>query len=1678
MIKASWLTLICQKLNQQKRRTAEVRQTRAEALEQRNFLSVSTLLVNQELRIVADSNESIAVQIDPANPGRVQVLIDGSPTNGLAPIQANQLRAIEIQAGQGHNLINLNAVNSTAFSFINPVTREGLQIRVDAGNGNDTLFGSQSFEDTLIGGDGDDIINLAPVATISLGQVLDGGDGNDVILGGVGDDTILGRDGDDLLNGGVGNDTIFGGDGNDFLNGDAGADSINGNQGEDVIDGGLGNDILGGDTGTDTVSGGGDDDLIQGGGGDDRLDGDAGNDSLIGQSGNDVLDGGDGQDSLYGSAGLDSLSGGNGDDLLLGELGNDTVNGDAGNDSMIGGGGRDLIDGGSGDDTGKGNSGNDTLTGGAGSDALSGGNGHDLMTSGTSAATMTLMEILNTSVVEGDAGTLNAVFTVNLSAAASVPITVDYATLGGTAIEGLDYLRSSGSLTFLPGVTSGNIVVAINGDLIDEVNEFYAVLLSNPTNVTIVDDEAQGTIVDNDGLPPVVSPSVALANATQYLRQYATSFGLVPGDLQSFVVTDQYTTEHNGVTQLYLQQTYQGLRIIDSTINVNVLADGSILSANSSFMTNVARFNLSAVPRITAAQAFNALGAELAEHLLADQHSHNSLAEDSVPGTGSDAGGGAVTPLSLKRTEIPDRLQWAKTDNGGLQLVWTVNVQTLDEQNWFDASISTATGELAHNSSWISHATYNVFEYTLEGPLDGVRSLEIDPQNPLASPFGWHDTNGATGAEFTVTNGNNVSAQEDRNNDNLAGFQPDGGVPLLFDFPFNDVTLQPLAYEAAAITNLFYTNNILHDIHYQYGFNELSGNFQVNNYGNGGAGGDAVQADAQDGSGFNNANFGTPPDGFAPRMQQFIFTLTNPNRDSDVENSIIIHEYGHGVSNRLTGGPANANALNALQSGGMGEGWSDWWALMFSQKVIDQANDPRPMGNYVLGQTASGGGIRRFPYSFDLNIDPLTFADFNGGFPNNEVHNAGEIWASALWDMNWLLINGFTTPDCDGNTSPGLGFDPDLYNGTGGNNVAMQLVMDGLKLQPANPTFTQARDAILQADIVNFGGANQRAITTAFARRGLGFSANAGFDADSTFIFPAFDTGPELGVIRFDQLTYQAGDLVGMQICDGDLTAPSVTVNVTTSEGDSEPVIFVRQADLSYLATISLVPGGTAVGNGVLDLSTDSLLLSATYQDSNNGLGQSATIVTFASVNASTGDTLLGGAGDDTLTGADGDDFLAGGAGADIMDGQFGNDVLLGGTDNDTISGGAGDDVLQGQSGNDSLDGGAGNDQLIWRGGIDGDDFFDAGDGQDAISLRGTGGIDNYAIGQAGSNLTLMSGGATLTIGGPTEMVGSPVEAITLDLLAGNDTVVIGSVDNIGLTILTVNGGLGNDVINGTNALTGSVRLIVNGDAGDDVVSGTDGDDEINGGEGNDLISGRSGNDLIHGDAGDDVIRGVSGRDSLFGDSGNDNLDGGTHDDSLDGGSGSDVIAAGIGNDTAFGDTGDDLLIGADGHDLLEGGAGADALIGGDGDDTLDGGHENDTLNGNAGNDKLRGDDGDDFLMGQAGNDTIDGGDGNDTIDAGDGNDGLLAGDGDDNVQGGLGDDTIVGGDGDDLLLGGIGRDILLGEDGDDTINGNGGSDVIAVGEGRNSIISPVTGERFEDFVLSIVILATLDASN
>ncbi len=145
-------------------------------------------------------------------------------------------------------------------------------------------------------------------------------------------------------------------------------------------------------------------------------------------------------------------------------------------------------------------------------------------------------------------------------------------------------------------------------------------------------------------------------------------------------------------------------------------------------------------------------------------------------------------------------------------------------------------------------------------------------------------------------------------------------------------------------------------------------------------------------------------------------------------------------------------------------------------RATDNGSDRRGIGTYVLGEGTDGDGIRDYPYSTDLAIDPRTYNSIKSA---SVPHGVGSVWAAMLWDMTWALIDKY-------------GFDSDIYTGTGGNNIALQLVMDGLKLQPCSPGFVDARDAILAADMTNNQGDNQCLIWEAFAKRGLGYSATQG----------------------------------------------------------------------------------------------------------------------------------------------------------------------------------------------------------------------------------------------------------------------------------------------------------------------------------------------------------------------------------------------------------------------------------------------------------------------------------------------------------------------------------------------------------------------------------------------------------
>ncbi|KAJ7641472.1 Fungalysin metallopeptidase-domain-containing protein [Roridomyces roridus] len=484
-----------------------------------------------------------------------------------------------------------------------------------------------------------------------------------------------------------------------------------------------------------------------------------------------------------------------------------------------------------------------------------------------------------------------------------------------------------------------------------------------------------------------------------------------------------------------------------------------------------------------------------------------------------------VNPVKAKLAyvQVP-----TKDDSVRLSLVWKFEVEMQD--NWYEAAVSAvAPHRIISVVDWASDApvpvppqpqtaTYSVFKFGVNDPAEGKRTTEKENYDALASPVGWHTLPYANDPSFqgarlankefyrntTTTWGNNVFAQENWEGQNsyINNYRPDAGAGKSFDFAYKpketnktDALEEAQKFINATVTQLFYTSNMVHDLYYRYGFDEISGNFQQYNFGRGGQGNDAVIANAQDGSGYNNANFMTPPDGQNGRMRMYLWNTAIPYRDGDFEAGIVIHELSHGLSTRLTGGPMNSGCLPFGESGGMGEGWGDFLAttIRSTSTYSDFA-----MGSWAANRVQ---GIRNYPYSLNETINPSTYKtlDKPGYFG---VHAIGEVWAQILWLVSQGLIkqHGFSDtlfppqPREDGSVPEG-----DFYRPASGkkplvpkhgNTLMVQLVLNAMKLQPCRPGFFEARDAIILADQQLTGGENFCTLWKGFSSRGLGPDAD------------------------------------------------------------------------------------------------------------------------------------------------------------------------------------------------------------------------------------------------------------------------------------------------------------------------------------------------------------------------------------------------------------------------------------------------------------------------------------------------------------------------------------------------------------------------------------------------------------
>ncbi|KAG9074930.1 hypothetical protein FRC06_010373, partial [Ceratobasidium sp. 370] len=394
----------------------------------------------------------------------------------------------------------------------------------------------------------------------------------------------------------------------------------------------------------------------------------------------------------------------------------------------------------------------------------------------------------------------------------------------------------------------------------------------------------------------------------------------------------------------------------------------------------------------------------------------------------------AETATGAKYNNWPTSLEYFAKDSDHVVLTHVVQVQNDQTGEWYAAYVDAASGEVVNVVSFVADASYHVVPFVKQDTTKGYATV-TDPADTVSSPNGWH-----TG---TATAGNNVVSYKS----STTGTTSQSSATNNYEYVLNTAASPSTSPNVdAARVNAFYVGNSIHDVTYRYGFDEASYNFQLDNGSKGGKGNDRVQISVQDSSGTNNANFATPPDGQPGQMRMFTWTYTSPNRDGALENDIVSHEYTHGISNRLTGG-GTGTCLTSTEAGGMGEGWSDAFADWSEQESAADAVADFTLGSYVINDKA---GIRSYPYSTSKTTNPLTYGSLR---TLNEVHDIGEVWALIWHEIYAGLINklGFSASKND-------------PTGTAGNIVALHLFIDSFKLQPCNPTFISARDAIIQAD--------------------------------------------------------------------------------------------------------------------------------------------------------------------------------------------------------------------------------------------------------------------------------------------------------------------------------------------------------------------------------------------------------------------------------------------------------------------------------------------------------------------------------------------------------------------------------------------------------------------------------------
>ncbi len=659
-----------------------------------------------------------------------------------------------------------------------------------------------------------------------------------------------------------------------------------------------------------------------------------------------------------------------------------------------------------------------------------------------------------------------------------------------------------------------------------------------------------------------------------FLGEQADAFGLSASEVDTLDLAANYENPSGNMAWVEFEQKINGLPVFQGTMRGGFTAKGELVRTTGLLAPGLSQAALSTVP------AFDGAGAiARAVKSVGWNAETSALAAIGVDATGKQTFTRGTMDRSPRAWQV-----YFPLGPGVARLAWVTEIWSATDVFMIvlDADDGTVLFRKNLTNYQTQTASFNVYDNDSPAPMSPVtmlpgsgtqaapisRSTIVLRGNEAPNTF---NNNGWITDGVSTTTGNAVVAGIDRDGTNGIDAVVTG-PGRVFNFTYDPTVTDPLtaAYQQGEVTNGFYWANRYHDRLYRSGFTEAARNFQTDNFSRGGVSNDAVQAEIQDSSGTNNANFATPADGGFGRMQMYLFTGPTPDRGGALDADIVLHELTHGLSNRLIG---NAAGLTTTMSGAMGEGWSDFYARAVLSTADESTSGIYSTGGwatYLLSPSFTDNyyyGIRRFPYAVKTAIgsnskphNPLTFADIDpaqmnltdGAYVPNplfaagsafEVHNAGEVWASALFEVRARLINR-------------LGF-------AVGNDRVLQIVTDGMKLSPLNPTFIQGRDAILAAAaaLPSDATATVADVWAGFAARGMGFSASV-VNAASGTVIEAFDTP---GVSKLKSMLVSESipngrldptEVVGVSFCltnNGGATSGSVTGSLQATGGVLSP---------------------------------------------------------------------------------------------------------------------------------------------------------------------------------------------------------------------------------------------------------------------------------------------------------------------------------------------------------------------------------------------------------------------------------------------------------------------------------------------------------------------------------------------